>query len=269
MASPPIITSIVVSHNAASRALTADCGCRNCELRVIAVDNGVLAEPYNSNQLAEFRAFLMCSPDSINTPFVAFSSARMQNKTRGAFGQHWACELSSQMQITNVLSPYLIIQQQNKLQMPDPAAPPYAFLAASIYESVYELSNELAERAKLSNDHTILALPFCSTFAMSKQVYKRFYVFIKEFIERLWRVNNFELPWFSDWVSTFQGRESGLLLERAAALWFAFQTDLLILGTGFGTEFPVSIRSNGVLGPGWKTPIESNVLIAGTSEQYN
>ena len=168
---------------------------------------------------------------------------------------------------SDVLSPYLLRQNLDNLIMPKSSAPAYAFLVPDIYISLFELSHELRFKASETDSNTTLLLPFCNSFVASIETYIRFYEFITGLIQKCWEQKQFSFMWSKTWAESFGGRETGLLIERATALWFAFQPELRILGTGFGVGYPREISLDGLDSEEWL--LKSSVLPNENQVQYN
>ena len=248
-----LLTNVLVGHDAESVSLATTSDCGVCKILKVDVSNSQLRYPWNSNQLAESRAFLILPPKSINTPFVSFSSTRMNIKTNGLVDAHSACRLIEKMEPKDILSPYILRHNLQNLLDPEVDAPAYAFLVPEIYKSIFELSHEVQLKAFEVGSKTPLLLPFCNSFVASIETYSEFHKFITHFIQLCWEQQQFTFEWFSNWIGSFDGRETGLLIERSTALWFGLQPHLRILGTGFGVGYPDEIQQNGSLDNRWLT----------------
>ena len=262
-----LVTNILVGHNADSLRSTAGLDCGICKILKVDVSNSQLRHPWNSNQLAESRAFLLIPPDAIETPFVSFSSTRMGIKTNGLVEEHSACRLATMMGQSDVLSPYLLRQNLSNLLNPEIGAPAYAFLIPEIYRSMFDLSDQLYQKVSEIGSKSMLLLPFCNSFVVSIEIYSQFHEFITRFIQSCWEQQQFTFSWFINWEGHFDGRETGLLIERATALWFGLQPQLRILGTGFGVGYPDRVLENGLLHKAWLTKNEA--LINEHQVHYN
>jgi len=249
-ASNKLVTNVLVGHDTESMSLITTVDCGVCKIVKVDVSDSRLPHPWNSNQLAESRAFLIFPPKSIDTPFVSFSSTRMNIKTNGLIDAHSACRLVEWMEPKDILSPYLLRQNLQNLLDPEDHAPAYAFLVPEIYKSIFELSRPLQQKAFEVSSKTPLLLPFCNSFVVSIETYAEYHNFITDFIQLCWE-RQFTFEWFSNWIGSFDGRETGLLIERATALWFGLQPHLRILGTGFGVGYPDQISQNGSLDNRW------------------
>ena len=236
-----VLTNVLVGHDANSMSLASDESCRYCLLRKVDVSKSNLKFPYDSNQLSETRGFLVISPESISTPFVSFSSTRIEIKTHGVLTAHSGCNLAAEMNEKMVLAPYLIRQSLRNLIEPELNAPPYAFLVPDIYRSIFEHSPDLRNAVMLVSNRSQLSLPFCSSFVCSKSTYSKFHHFIVQLVDQLWDANKFEFQWFENWKTSYGGRETGLLLERATALWFALNTEIEVVGDGFGGGYSTNL----------------------------
>ena len=265
--SKKLVTNILVGHNAESLSLTMPSDCDVCKTLKVDVNNSDLRHPWDSNQLAESRAFLLFPPKSIDTPFVSFSSTRMNIKTNGLVDTHSACRLVEKMEPKDMLSPYLLRQNLQNLLDPEVDAPAYAFLVPEIYKSIFELSYEVQQKAFEVGSKTPLLLPFCNSFVVSIETYSEFHKFITHLIQLCWEEQQFMFEWFSNWIGSFDGRETGLLIERATALWFGLQPHLRILGTGFGIGYPDQILKNGYLDSAWMT--KNQIMINEHQIHYN
>ena len=265
--SKKLITNVLVGHDAESvnLATTSDCGV--CKVLKVDVGNSQLSYPWNSNQIAESRAFLILPPKLIDTPFVSFSSTRMGIKTNGLVDAHSACRLAEKLEHQDVLSPYLLRQNFQNLLKPEVAAPAYAFLVPDIYKSIFDLSDQLKQKAFEVGSNSPLLLPFCNSFVVGIETYSQFHEFITNFIQLCWEEQQFTFTWFNNWVGHFDGRETGLLIERATALWFGLQPQLRILGTGFGVGYPDQVLENGLLHKSWLN--KNAVSTIGHQVHYN
>jgi len=266
-ASNKLVTNVLVGHDTESMSLITTVDCGVCKIVKVDVSDSRLPHPWNSNQLAESRAFLIFPPKSIDTPFVSFSSTRMNIKTNGLIDAHSACRLVERMEPKDILSPYLLRQNLQNLLDPEVHAPAYAFLVSEIYKSIFELSRPLQQKAFEVGSKTPLLLPFCNSFVVSIETYSQFHKFITNFIQLCWEEQQFTFAWFNNWVEHFDGRETGLLIERATALWFGLQPQLRILGTGFGIGYPDKILSNASLHKAWLN--ENEVSTNGHQANYN
>lgn len=238
-----LLTNVLIGHDERSMSFVDDKSCHYCQVLKINVSNSNLDVPYDSNQLSETRGFFVLSPELVTTPFISFSSTRMALKTQGLVTVHSGCVLLPELHENSVLAPYLIRQTLGNLVEPESHAPPYAFLIPPIYKSIFELSSDLRNAASYISAESILNLPFCSSFICSKNTYKKFYDFITRLVNSIWDANCFHFQWFDDWKDSFAGRETGLLLERASALWFALNPDVEVTGDGFGNGYPASLLS--------------------------
>lgn len=243
MSESKLLTNALIGHDEQSMSLVGDDSCRYCQVIKINVGNSHLDFPYDSNQLSETRGFLALSQKLVATPFVSFLSTRVKLKTKGLITVHSGCVLSPELHENSVLAPYLIKQSLSNLVEPEPHAPAYAFLVPPIYNSIFELSPNLRKAASSISAESLLNLPFCSSFVCSKNTYKNFYDFIIGLVNSIWDANCFQFQWFEKWKDSFVGRETGLLLERATALWFALNPDLEVIGNGFGNGYPASLLS--------------------------
>lgn len=265
--SKKLLTNVLVGHDAESVSLAATLDCGVCKILKIDVGNSQLRFPWNSNQLAESRAFLILPPKLITTPFVSFSSTRMDIKTNGLIDAHSACRLAEKLEPKDVLCPYLLRQNLQNLLNPEVDAPAYAFLVPDIYKSIFVLSHQLQQKAFEVGLKTPLLLPFCNSFVVSIETYSQFHKFITNFIQLCWEEEQFTFAWFNNWVGHFDGRETGLLIERATALWFGLQPQLRILGTGFGIGYPDQILQNSSLYKAWLN--KNEVSTNGHQVHYN
>ena len=265
--SKKLLTNVLVGHDAESVGLATTSDCCVCKVLKVDVGNSQLGYPWDSNQLAESRAFLILPPKSIDTPFVSFSSTRIEIKTNGAINTHSACRLVEKLQHQDVLSPYLLRQNFQNLLEPEVDAPAYAFLVPDIYKSVFDLSHQLKQKAFEVASNSPLLLPFCNSFVVSIGTYSQFSEFITNFIQTCWEEQQFAFSWFNNWVGHFDGRETGLLIERATALWFGLQPQLRILGTGFGVGYPDQVLENGSLHKAWLN--KNAVSTIGHQVHYN
>ena len=262
-----LITNVLVGHDTESLSLVTTSDCGVCKFVNVDVGNSQLRYPWNSNQLAESRAFLILPPSSIDTPIISFSSTRMEMKTNGAISAHSACRFAEKLEHNDVLSPYLLRQNLQNLLDPEVGAPPYAFLVPDIYKSIFDLSDQLRQKAYEVGSKTPLLLPFCNSFTVSIETYYRFHEFIMGFIQSCWNQQQFTFTWFNNWAGHFDGRETGLLIERVTALWFGLQPQLRILGTGFGVGYPDQILQDGSLQNAWL--IKNEVSANEHSVHYN
>jgi hypothetical protein len=236
-----VLTNVLVGHDVSSMSLASDESCEYCLVKEVDVGNENLGFPYDSNQLSETRGFLIVSPKFVSTPFVSFSSTTMAVKTHGNLTAHSGCNLAAEMNEKMVLAPYLIRQSLGNLIEPELHAPPYAFLVPDIYRSIFEHSPYLRNAATLVSNRSQLSLPFCSSFICSKKIYSKFHDFIVQLVDQLWDANEFQFQWFENWKTSFSGRETGLLLERATALWFALNAEIEVIGNGFGGGYSTNL----------------------------
>ena len=262
-----LVTNILVGHNADSLSFSPGLGCGFCKVLKVDVNSSQLRHPWNSNQLAESRAFLLTPPEAIETPFVSSASTRMGIKTNGLIEEHSACRLATTMGQSDVLSPYLLRQSVSNLLTPEIDAPAYAFLVPEIYRSIFDLSDQLKQKVSEIGLKPKLLLPFCNSFVVSIETYSQFHEFITSFIQSCWEEQQFTFSWFDNWIGHFDGRETGLLIERATALWFGLQPQLRILGTGFGVGYPDRVLENGLLHKAWL--IKNEVLANEHHIHYN
>jgi hypothetical protein len=226
-----------VAHDAQLlKGVDLECPFGLCIINLVGFASGALIEPQDSNQLAEARQYFAIEPESITTKFVAFSSYRLPEKTNGQIGHHDFCKLMRNAKTDDVYAPYLIKNSLERLINLPENAPPYTINVLPIYADLVGLwatdfSNLLSSPQKMRK------LVMCNSFACSTEVYTEFHKFITRVILDCWRINEFKFDWAHLWESTFPNRETGLLIERATALWFA-QQNLNIHGTHWGKAWP-------------------------------
>ena len=252
-----LLTNIIVAHDSALlNEIEIECPSRSCEVRLIDFSNSKLEHPFNSNQLAEARQYIAAPPSSITTKFVSFSSYRMPEKTNGQIGHHDMCKLLKHSNSRDVYVPYLILNSFERLLKPTAEAPPYTFDVLPIYEDLSRIWPADFAISSLSPSET-RRMPMCNSFMCSFDTYNRFYPFIKKIMDDCWSKNKFSYDWNSTWSAVFPDRETGLLLERASALWFSQQKDLQIHGTNWGRSFPKKILHFHPKSLGWRKAINS------------
>ena len=94
MATTRGLTNVIVAHEAALlEKIETSCPYRVCKVELIDFSNSGLRSPWDSNQIAEARQYLVINPQEITTAFVSFSSYRMPEKTLGQIGHHDMCRL--------------------------------------------------------------------------------------------------------------------------------------------------------------------------------
>jgi len=268
MSVQPLLTNIFVGHDQTSCGFVKHKVCNECLVRVINVGDSQLKSPFSSPALAESRGFLMTPPDEIETKYVSFNSSRVVQKSGGRVSEHSACNLVGEMLNNDVISPYLLRQKCSRLLEPEVNAPPYAFGVPPIWESILEAVPSFRTMFDLYPNRVLL-LPFCNSFVIATAHYAQLRLFLIDLISRCWQTNEFNYKWCELWSSSFPGREYGLLIERATALWLAYHPDLRILGSGFGTGYPSFIEADGKLEPTWLEADHDSEFRTNDSGQYN
>ena len=193
----------------------------------------------------------------------------MAVKTSGLLTAHSGCIFTPEMNENIVLAPYLIKRSLGNLVEPEPHAPPYAFLVPDIYKSIFEHSPDLRIAASLVSSESQLKLLFCSSFVCSREIYSNYYDFIGNLVDSIWDANQFKFSWFENWESNFGGRETGLLLERASALWFGLNPEIEVVGNGFGNGYPTNLLSNSWYGSSFQLIEKTTDTESFNSEVYN
>ena len=249
-----LLTNIIVAHDLKLlKDVEVECPSGLCEVRLLDLSNLGLESPLNSNQLAEGRQYLGAPPSTINTKFVSFTSYRLPRKTSGKIGHHDMCKLLKRSNTKNVYAPYLIINSLERLITPPADAPSYAFNVPLIYKDLFRLLPEEFAISSISSSET-QQMPMCNSFMCSLETYKLFHPFILKIMDDCWQLNNFSFDWSSTWSTQYPDRETGLLIERATALWFSQQKDLKINGPKWGSRFPPKILKLHPRSLGWRDP---------------
>ena len=161
------------------------------------------------------------------------------------------CKFLKSSNTKSVYAPYLIVNSLERLIKPPADAPPYTFDVPPIYEDLFRLSPELLATSDISRQSTRL-LPMCNSFMCSVDTYTLFHSFIVKVMNECWYQNNFSFEWSSTWSVQYPDRETGLLIERATALWFSQQKDLKINGPQWGSSFPPKILKFHPRSFGWR-----------------
>lgn len=218
-----LLTNIIVAHDAKLlKDVELECPRGLCEVRLVDLSNSGLESPLNSNQLAEARQYLVAPPSTIDTQFVSFTSYRLPHKTGGKIGHHDMCKLLKGSNTKNVYAPYLIINSLERLTTPPADAPSYAFNVPPIYQDLFRLLPEDFAMSSISPSEA-RQMPMCNSFMCSLETYALFHPFILKIMDDCWLLNNFSFDWSSIWSTQYPDRETGLLIERATALWFSQQ----------------------------------------------
>lgn len=263
-----LLTNFLICHSKESSQFATEDSCSVCQMVVVNLGSSTLPEPFSSSKLSEARGFFVPSVERISTPFCSFNSTRLVQKTLGRLTFHSGCSLVKSLMSDDVVSPYLIKRRFDHLLHPEDHAPPYAQVVPPIYESLLSLCPELMQSSEREEGKYLL-MPFCNSFICSVEVFNKYKQFIGNVIQRSWKVNRFEFEWCNSWSHWFPGREFGLLVERATALWFASNPDLRVLGTGYGTGYPHANESLDIGSWGWlSTDAEINNQET-TPDQYN
>ena len=231
-----LITNVIVSHQ--NNAIGTSC--KYCEFRPVIVRQSIPFSFQSSDALAETRAFLSNPPESIETKFVSFVSGRIAEKSNGNIDYHSACCLVPKLSKNQVISPFTIKNTPERLIKPSNDAPPYAYHAALVYQTIFTLRPDL-EESFLNNHKTKEHLyPFCNSFVMSARNYRKFYNELMPLVNEAWEKFQFYESWCEHFSAQFPNREFGMLFERFTALYIGHEKRLKVLSNGWAEKYPPS-----------------------------